>query len=399
MTYAKEACLKTEQYLRGMPLDKNKGRGVNGSMEGDRLELEKFVGSLLAINHQLNFNQPPASYLRYKYPPATPEIVKAIGLNMLAIPKFYHQVVHIMNRMNLVPPFHGVGPNRDTQDVAVQVNTLGKAGDLKRWKEHCGKEQENLVASDESEMESGDEPGFGRVLQRLASKRKNSQGTNDSSRKIRSILNAEKHKTLVLKSQESTPAPSEVFENSREISEKASKPPSIVFNVPKTIENSAPTSNAPSASSSSSSSSSSSACASVSTSSQVGAFLSDRQLTENRMSGDQLATMPVFNQYTPGVPTNQLYVKNLAKDVTQDDLKFIFGRYSKRRGDVQIDCKFQGKLRGQAWIKFDTEAGMKVGERQVDRALREIHGYILKNKPLHVSYAKSVHSLNSGHSQ
>lgn len=35
----------------------------------------------------------------------------------------------------------------------------------------------------------------------------------------------------------------------------------------------------------------------------------------------------VFKNYNPGTPNSRLYVKNLAKSVTEKDLKHIFGRY------------------------------------------------------------------------
>ena len=35
----------------------------------------------------------------------------------------------------------------------------------------------------------------------------------------------------------------------------------------------------------------------------------------------------VFKNYNPGTPNSRLYVKNLAKSVTENDLKHIFGRY------------------------------------------------------------------------
>jgi U11/U12 small nuclear ribonucleoprotein SNRNP65 len=35
-----------------------------------------------------------------------------------------------------------------------------------------------------------------------------------------------------------------------------------------------------------------------------------------------------LQNYTRGNPTPVLYIKNLAKDVTPEDLHFIFGKYS-----------------------------------------------------------------------
>lgn len=37
--------------------------------------------------------------------------------------------------------------------------------------------------------------------------------------------------------------------------------------------------------------------------------------------------LPVFKNYAKGAPTSRLYIKNLAKTVTEDDLKYIYNRY------------------------------------------------------------------------
>lgn len=55
------------------------------------------------IHCRLDYPSPP--YLEYKYPMATPMIVHNIATTLLHVPKFYEQVLHLMNKMNLPPPF------------------------------------------------------------------------------------------------------------------------------------------------------------------------------------------------------------------------------------------------------------------------------------------------------
>lgn len=45
--------------------------------------------------------------------------------------------------------------------------------------------------------------------------------------------------------------------------------------------------------------------------------------------------LPVFKNYQAGVPSRRLYIKNLAKDVTPEDLNFIFRRYYVKGIDEQ----------------------------------------------------------------
>ncbi|XP_059613822.1 RNA-binding region-containing protein 3 [Phlebotomus argentipes] len=386
VTYAKDCGLKYEPAVSGIPVYKEK-ETEQDSLDESKDRMESFMQSLMAINKNLNFLQPPVSYLRYNYPPPTVDIIRAISRQLKAVPMFYTQVLHIMNRMNLVPPFYEVGPSQEFCNVSTQVNLSSGVDKTTQY----SNARDQLVATDESELESEEDESV-RTVRRLAEKRKHVTTEPERSKKIRTLLEAEKHKSLMIKSpQIAKPEPSEIFENATQI---FALPKKITLKVPDKID--AQPEKPPSLSSSeSSSSSSSSSASSLSISSQECAFLSDKDLEANRIPPDQLEKLPVFGQYSAGVPSTQLYVKNIAKEATQDDIWHIFRRYSKRKEDIKIDCKFQGKLRGQAWIKFTSETDVKVGERQVDRALREVHGYILKNKPLHVSYARSVFSQSS----
>jgi len=43
--------------------------------------------------------------LKYQYPPPNPDIIINIMNAIVAVPKLYVQVIHLMNKMNLPPPF------------------------------------------------------------------------------------------------------------------------------------------------------------------------------------------------------------------------------------------------------------------------------------------------------
>ncbi|CAG8681825.1 5381_t:CDS:2, partial [Scutellospora calospora] len=62
------------------------------------------------IAPSLGFNYPPAPTLHYRYPPPTVEILYNIMNAIAAVPKLYTQVLHLMNKMNLPPPFKPVVP-------------------------------------------------------------------------------------------------------------------------------------------------------------------------------------------------------------------------------------------------------------------------------------------------
>lgn len=75
---------------------------------GSKKHLKSFVNRLNALNNSVSFNQPPPSHLKYIYPKPNRATINNIAHALASIPKFYTQVLHLMNRMNLPPPFSDV---------------------------------------------------------------------------------------------------------------------------------------------------------------------------------------------------------------------------------------------------------------------------------------------------
>lgn len=67
--------------------------------------LQRFWNRIHFIAPHLGVDYPFSPFLKYKYPPASDQIVKNIAKALLQYPDFYYQVLHIMNKMNLTPPF------------------------------------------------------------------------------------------------------------------------------------------------------------------------------------------------------------------------------------------------------------------------------------------------------
>uniref|UniRef100_A0A8C3TTH0 RNA-binding region-containing protein 3 n=1 Tax=Catharus ustulatus TaxID=91951 RepID=A0A8C3TTH0_CATUS len=61
------------------------------------------IESGIAPSHGLTF--PINSCLKYLYPPPSSAILANIANALASVPKFYVQVLHLMNKMNLPPPF------------------------------------------------------------------------------------------------------------------------------------------------------------------------------------------------------------------------------------------------------------------------------------------------------
>ncbi|KAI7885515.1 hypothetical protein K492DRAFT_171533 [Lichtheimia hyalospora FSU 10163] len=93
------------------------------------------------IAPHLGIEYPANPHLRYRYPDPTPEILNNIMHAIATVPRLYVQTLHLMNKMNLPPPF---GP---VQNDSIPDSL--KAGDKRK--------HDQLVASDESELESDED--------------------------------------------------------------------------------------------------------------------------------------------------------------------------------------------------------------------------------------------------
>lgn len=66
---------------------------------------EIFLKKLGLSLKNYDFNQPPCLNIYYQYPPPTKSVLLNICKAMANTPKFYTQVLHLMNKMNLPCPF------------------------------------------------------------------------------------------------------------------------------------------------------------------------------------------------------------------------------------------------------------------------------------------------------
>ncbi|KAJ9080578.1 hypothetical protein DSO57_1023405 [Entomophthora muscae] len=79
---------------------------ANSSSKSSNEKLNK----LEPIAPSLGVHYPSNPTLKYQYPEATVDIVENIATTLLHCPRFYNQVLHLMNKMNLPPPFRPIDP-------------------------------------------------------------------------------------------------------------------------------------------------------------------------------------------------------------------------------------------------------------------------------------------------
>lgn len=105
-----------------------------------RRPAETFVSKLNHLSTQWSVEYNIDQSYSYTYPPPTNTTLQNIVHCMASVPKFYNQVLHLMNKMNLPPPF---GELTTTPPLPGEKSLLSGG--------------KTVSSSEESEMESSDE--------------------------------------------------------------------------------------------------------------------------------------------------------------------------------------------------------------------------------------------------
>lgn len=237
-------------------------------------QIMSFTNAIRACGRCRLYHPPPAS-LHYRYPPPTTAILTNIMNALIAVPRFYIQVLHLMNKMNLPPPF---GTVTGTPPLHVAAGTAaarepGAAGPVGR---------DPLLASDESELESDtDEP---------AAKRPAHARARDA---VRNPAVVAPPPVVVV------PAPpSAGTKRARPVAELQPVAPPAAEPQP---------------------------AASPATEPKPAASAANTAWqSAPRLSEAELRDLPAFKGYERGQPSDTLYIKNLARKVTLADLEAIF---------------------------------------------------------------------------
>ncbi|XP_075291861.1 RNA-binding protein 41 [Opisthocomus hoazin] len=112
------------------------------------------------------------------------------------------------------------------------------------------------------------------------------------------------------------------------------------------------------------------------------AFVPEEEICKNRLSEEELRSIPRFSSYRPGEPNKVLYLKNLGPRVTVKDLVSLFARFQKEDSPPIQFRLLSGRMRGQAFITFpDIQSAQD--------AMLLVNGYNLQGKPLVIEFGKS----------
>ncbi|XP_037613435.1 RNA-binding region-containing protein 3 [Sebastes umbrosus] len=362
----------------------------------------------IATSLGLKFQSNPT--LKYLYPPPSNGILTNITHVLMSVPKFYVQVLHLMNKMNLPCPFGPITARPPMFELMPPAPPIPMPPPFPPAYPPLPEEEMELSSGEESEYESGDDEDKERIVRLMglvnqACKRPLRPKTASKRKKpkIKDLLYAPKPDS------QSAPVlqPSDVFEQPHPAGHKKIEFLISVPEVAAIVEGSGDEGRDVDERELTTSSSQEAAevegFGKLYPSAQASQpqeehsddeddlpsdVISRKELEKGRLSRDEIKRMSVFKNYEPGEPTCRLYVKNIAKQVEEKDLKYIYGRYvnpssEAERNMFDIVLMKEGRMKGQAFVGLPAE-------QSAEKALRETNGYVLYDKPLVVQFARSA---------
>lgn len=116
--------------------------------------------------------------------------------------------------------------------------------------------------------------------------------------------------------------------------------------------------------------------------------VSRQDIMKHRISKEEMAQHKAFSNYAYGESNSKLFIRNLAKDTTEDDILRIFGCFFDNDDEAkksifgfiliyrQLEIKIMtGRMKGQAFVTFPSIESAR-------EALVTVNGYVFKDKPI-----------------
>ncbi|KAM3860307.1 RNA-binding region-containing protein 3 [Diretmus argenteus] len=344
----------------------------------------------------LKFESNPS--LKYLYPPPSNGILTNISHALLSVPKFYVQVLHLMNKMNLPCPFGQITPRPPMFELppAPPVPMPPPFPPDYPPLPMSSEEESEYESEEDDENKERVVRLMGLVNQACKRPARTKTASKRKKPRIKDLLYAPKPPDS-----QSAPAlqPSDVFDQpqptvTRTIEFHISAP-----EVSAILEGEVDERDPANSREEAGGEGFGKLYPSVQASEQQeedseeeqdlpSNVISRKELERGRLSRDEIKRMSVFKKYEPGEQTCRLYVKNIAKQVEEKDLKYIYGRYidpssETERNMFDIMLMKEGRMKGQAFVGLPSE-------HVAQKALRETNGYVLYDRPLVVQFARSA---------
>lgn len=407
--------VKQKQTAAEKPAEEPKGKEADKNTERERKR--QVTERINNLSSAWNFEYPFNPKLQYMYPAPTITILMNIASALATVPKFYVQVLHLMNKMNLPAPFglptcmppvpDDLPPPLPPDQVAPPQPT----------------EDMEYSSTEESEIESEEDAKHPKVSTKRLH-RPSKKKSIKKKLKLQLQMDAQMQAIAGIMPRPSTAAqnPTEVFDQTEHVA-----PKKIEFKLatdsisarayapdvqPDEI-NQASNPDMDVSNSGAEKSGSSQMTVEVGGFGKLAPDLKPKPVTDNkdnmefgkqdfispvalregRLSEKEMNNVSVFKKYESGDPTSRLYIKNLAKHVTESDLHYIYGRYvdwdvEEEKIMYYIQLMKEGRMKGQAFITLPNEEKAKA-------ALKDSNGFVLSGRPMVVQFSRSAKPKDS----
>ncbi|KAM1040348.1 hypothetical protein FF1_029596 [Malus domestica] len=323
-----------------------------------KIEAEKIeVSRSEPIAPRLGVDYPFPPHLEYAYPPPDGNILTNVVNALIAVPRFYTQVLHLMNKMNIPAPFRMALPSPPLPP-SVPV-PLPPPPPLLAEKP-CSAD----LSSEESEMESSDEEVKEKSYSRAFSGRKRIKREAIVGPAVDKDV---AHEDVGLKSATLIPKEIPMIKKKNPIVQ-IKIAPKVVANENKDdgiTEDSEHPENE---------------------SADINAFATPEELEKGKLPPEEILSLPMFKNYAAGNPASVLYIKNLAKDIVADDFYYIFGSLfgsiDTAKSGLSVKLMQEGRMRGQAFVTFPSV-------ELAHYALNLVNGYVFKGKPMIIQFGRN----------
>ncbi|KAH6755478.1 RNA-binding family protein [Perilla frutescens var. hirtella] len=338
-----------------MVTDASAPKGSSHDYTGSNIHATEPIAEKLGVDYPF----PP--HLEYAYPPPDGNILTNIVNALIAVPRFYTQVLHLMNKMNIPAPFRKALPT-PTLPASIPIPSAPAEPPPPPPPPPPPSMDTNMedFSSSESEMESSDEE----VKREVRPKRKRAKRQAIVGPAVDKDV---AHEAVGLKQVALIPKEKPIIKKKNpvvqiRISQKQNHPELQDNDSAKELKEPIPETSPPEP------------------------FATLEELNSGKLPPEEILSLPKFKNYSAGDPTPVLYIKNLAKDVVIDDLYFIFGSFfgsvDAAKSNLTVKLMQEGRMRGQAFVTFPTIELAR-------NTLSAVNGFVFKGKPIVIQFGRS----------
>ncbi|KAJ4821821.1 hypothetical protein Tsubulata_017813 [Turnera subulata] len=335
------------------------------------------------IAPRLGVDYPFPPHLEYAYPPPDGNILTNIVNALIAVPRFYTQVLHLMNKMNIPAPFRMALPTPPLPPSA-PAPPLPPLPPSVPEKSHLAD-----LSSDESELESSDEEVDGKATSGPPEPVKSGRKRRRKETIVGPAIDKDvAHEAVGLKPSSLVPKEIPIIKKKNpvlqiKIAKKATEIEHKDDSIVKESEDPEKegSDNRP--------------------------YATLEEIESKRLAPEEILSLPKFKNYTVGDPASVLYIKNLDKDVVADDFFYVFGslfgsieaaktglsvklmqihNISFHNLSPKLEMNFsklqEGRMRGQAFVTFPSV-------ELAHQALNLVNGFVFKGKPMIIQFGRN----------